>query len=535
MKYKVILADDEEEVLQSIRRKLDWENYGFEVVETFLNGRDVMEFLETQEADLVITDIRMPFMDGLELAKYISEYYPQIKVIIISGYGDFNYAKEAMLYRVSDYVLKPVNAKEMGGVLQRARETLDREQEEKKNIHLLKSQYMEHLPIIRESLLNQLVSGDVQKEELSERLENCGIHIGDAGSWTAVLFQIDKFEQQTGDEKIDKQYASLYIRNLIQERFGEEYNYAFFYSRLGECLIFGMKEPEQIVRILLRLNGIARESRRMMGLCLAIGVGKIKKDLLEIEASFKEAREALMYRQMAKYGEVIYMEDINLPEKDHIFFDEKSREMLFSAIKFGDSSDIRAALKKIHTELNDRNITGNGWQSWSISVMNALLLFEQQYSYAAKTIFKSRLDCMEILDRYRDMDSFFEWLETGAMLVGSYFEKERTNKNKSIIEVAREYMQEKFADPEISLEAVAAEIGLTPTYFSSIFKKETGETFVEYLTRLRLEEAMRMLKETDEKIYSVAEKTGYPDAGYFSYIFKKKYGISPIQYRRQRK
>lgn len=162
-------------------------------------------------------------------------------------------------------------------------------------------------------------------------------------------------------------------------------------------------------------------------------------------------------------------------------------------------------------------------------------LFDQQHPDVAEAVFGGRLDCMEILSRYEDMDSFFEWLEKESLMLGAYFEKERMNKNKSIIEVAREYMQKKFAEPEISLEVVAAEIGLTTTYFSSLFKKETGETFVEYLTRLRLEEAMRMLEETDEKIYSVAEKTGYPDAGYFSYIFKKKYGISPIQYRRQRK
>lgn len=166
MKYKVILADDEEEVLQSIQRKLEWGKYRFEVVETFLNGSDVMEFLETQEADLVITDIRMPFMDGIEVAKRISERYPQIKVIILSGYGDFNYAKEAMSYHVSDYILKPVNAKEMEEVLRRAREELDREREEKKSIHFLKSQYMKNLPIIRESLLNQLISGEVQEEEI---------------------------------------------------------------------------------------------------------------------------------------------------------------------------------------------------------------------------------------------------------------------------------------------------------------------------------------------------------------------------------
>ncbi len=133
MKYKVILADDEEEALFGIQRNLDWEGYGFEVVGTFGNGRDVMEFLETQEADIVITDIRMPFMDGIELAKNIYDSYPQTKVIIISGYGDFQYAKEAMSYRVMDYILKPVNAREMGEALQKVYETLEQEIRERQN------------------------------------------------------------------------------------------------------------------------------------------------------------------------------------------------------------------------------------------------------------------------------------------------------------------------------------------------------------------------------------------------------------------
>lgn len=327
----------------------------------------------------------------------------------------------------------------------------------------------------------------------------------------------------------------MYIRNLIQERFGEEYNYAIFYSSMGECIIFGMEEREQVGKIMLRLNGIARESRRMVGICLVIGVGKVKENILEIKASFKEAREAMMYRKMAKASEVIYMEDINIPAKDYILFDDESKEMLLSAVKFGDENDIRAAVKKIAGELRARNISEGGWRSWSVSVMNALLLFEQQYPAVEESIFKGRLDSMKVLSRYKDMDSFFGWLEEKALLVGAYFKKERVNKNKSIIEVAREHMKKKFAEPKISLEAVAMEIGLTPTYFSSLFKKETGESFVEYLTKLRLEEAMRLLDETDEKIYSIAEKTGYPDAAYFSYIFKKKYGVSPIQYRRQRK
>lgn len=534
MKYKVLMADDEEEVLQSIRRKINWDKYGFEVADTFLNGRDVMEFLETKEADIVITDIRMPFMDGIELARNISERYPHIKVILISGYGDFHYAKEAMSCGVSDYILKPVNGKEMGEVLERVKETLDREMEEKKNIHLLKKQYLANLPIIRENLLNRIITGDIRGEHLEEELENCGVSITAGTScWTVALVQIDKISGEGGG--IDEQYAFVYIRSLIQERMKNLCSYTIFYNRLGECIIFGMKEAKQFEKILLRLNSIVRESRRTLGICPAVGVGKIKSDLLETKASFEEAREALLYRKMAKDGEVICMRDIDISEKNSMLFEEKEREMIFSAIKFGNSDDIRLALQKIYSRIKNVNLSGSDWQVWSISVVNALLLFAWQHHDMTEKVFTDGLDCLKILSQYKDISSFFRWLEEKCLLCGIYFEKKRANKTRTIIEVAQEHIRKEFGNPEISLEKVAMEIGLTPTYLSSLFKKETGETFVEYLTRLRMEEAMRMLDETDEKIYIIAETTGYPDAGYFSYVFKKRYGVSPIQYRRKQK
>lgn len=534
MKYKVILADDEEEVLQSIHRQLDWENYGFEVVGTFLNGRDVMEFLETREADIVITDIRMPFMDGIELAKNISERFPQMKVIIISGYGDFHYAKEAMGYRVTDYILKPVSAKEMRQVLQRVREALDQEMEERKNIHLLEEQYRANLPVIREYLLNRLIAADANRENLDIMLENCGIAIGHASCWAVALIQIDRMEQK-GVNCINEQYASVRIRNLIQERFQSLYTYATFYSPYGECVIFGMKSPDQIERILLRLSGVAQESRRMLDIYPAIGVGRIKNHLLEAKASFEEAREALMYRKMAWDGEVIYMEDINISEQNLVLFDEESREKLFSAMKFGNDGDIKEALRQMYAQLDNQNMSRSVCQAYLVSVLNALLLFAQKYTAVMEKLFEGTPDCVMILKQYENPEAFFGWLEDRCLRIGKYFEKERIDKAKNIVEIAQEYIQQEFSDPEICLEKTAMEIGLTTAYFSGLFKKETGEAFVEYLTRLRLEKAMQMLDETDAKIYEIAEKTGYSDAGYFSHVFKKKYGVSPIQYRRQRK
>ena len=168
MNYRVVLADDEPEVLRSIQRTLDWEKYGFSVVGAFLNGLDVLEFLENHDVDIVFTDIRMPFMDGIELMHKIKEKYPYIKLVIISGYDDFQYAKEALIHGVLDYILKPINAREMSEVLQKVKDKMDTELEEKQSIQKLRNLYLENQPIIRENFLNRLVLGNIKAKALQE-------------------------------------------------------------------------------------------------------------------------------------------------------------------------------------------------------------------------------------------------------------------------------------------------------------------------------------------------------------------------------
>lgn len=187
MNYRVVLADDEPEVLRSIQRTLDWEKYGFSVVGAFLNGLDVLEFLENHDVDIVFTDIRMPFMDGIELMHKIKEKYPYIKLVIISGYDDFQYAKEALIHGVLDYILKPINAREMSEVLQKVKDKMDTELEEKQSIQKLRNLYLENQPIIRENFLNRLVVGNIKAKALQEEKKTGLIRMGEYKYWATAL------------------------------------------------------------------------------------------------------------------------------------------------------------------------------------------------------------------------------------------------------------------------------------------------------------------------------------------------------------
>ena len=348
------------------------------------------------------------------------------------------------------------------------------------------------------------------------------IRMGEYKYWATALAQIYQIEQKDHGETMDSQLASIYIRNLIRNSISDDIYYEAFYNPLGECILFGMNEPEEMEKILLKLNDIAKESKRVMKIKAAIGVGKIKDELIKVKESFEEAKEALSYRKMSQDGDVIYMEDIDKSEQVLLLFDEKAQDKLFTAVKFGKEEDIHAVIRKMKEYLIKADMSSSSYQAYSMSVINALLVFARQQDLEIEEVFDGIPNYLEIMQKYASADTFMEWLEEQCIRLNASQGRERENKAKGIIEEAKQKIQEEFGDPDIGLEKIAAEVGLTQTYFSSLFKKETGMSFVEYLTDTRMKEAMRLLKETSEKIYVVAQKVGYLESGYFSHVFKKK-------------
>ena len=196
--YRIILVDDEEEVRKSMIKKLDWEAAGFQVVGDAENGQEALEMIEQLEPDVLMTDIRMPYMDGLELVRRIRQKYPSMKVLIFSGFDDFEYAQQAITLNVTEYILKPVNVEELTEILSRVKIKLDQEIEERRNVDRLRERYQHSLPILREVFLNDLVRGNVQEGQEEARLKEYGVDILGAQKWTTAVVSLEAEEQAKG-------------------------------------------------------------------------------------------------------------------------------------------------------------------------------------------------------------------------------------------------------------------------------------------------------------------------------------------------
>ena len=301
--YRIMLVDDEEEVRKAIIRNMDWEKLGFTVVGDAENGEDALEKLEQWEPDVVITDIRMPYMDGLTLTARIREKYPSMKILIFSGYDDFEYAKQAIKLNVTEYILKPVNSEELSVILKRIRVSLDEEIEQRRNIDSLRSSYLGSLPILRELFLNNLVHGTVDMETAAVRFEEYGISILDARKWLAAVIHVGQVEQiETKELSMHQELIPISVRGLVEDCLQTYCRCTIFTSPEGITVIAAIDENNTQTGLINLFHDICKESRRVLEVGITIGVGHSCDRLQDIGEAYRSAVDALGYRAIVGEG-----------------------------------------------------------------------------------------------------------------------------------------------------------------------------------------------------------------------------------------
>ena len=529
--YSVLLVDDEEEVYSVIMKKLDWEAMGFRIAGYARNGVEALEMAEEIQPDVVMTDIKMPYMDGLTLSKKLKELYQKIKIIIFSGFDEFEYAKEAIKIEAEEYILKPINSNELQEVFERIRTNLDRELDEKRNIEKLRAYYMESLPVLQENFYTSLIEGRIPASEIEKYLKQYQI------PWSGPYYVATILHISTPDPQLelDPFLLGMSVKQLAEEQFVDKWrSNTFFY--LGDILVITqLKETEEITAYTNAMDRFCKLAKRVCGAKVTAGIGPVCDEIAELPASYQGARNAVSYRVIYGNTRAINIAEIDPQGSAEEPWEEQSIGNILKKIKTGDEQALKEAVKESVTQLSGRGASLQKYQIFITELIAEIFRFGTLNGLNLDEIFSGTGDIYREVLQMESPEALENWLLKTGRQMQEMIQNGRQDTTKSFVTKAIEYVREHYADSGLNVESVCKNLSVSTAYFSTVFKKETGKTFINYLTEYRMEQALDLLLNQDEKTYVIAEKVGYSDPNYFSYAFKKQFGMSPSKYKAEKR
>jgi two-component system, response regulator YesN len=523
MSYKVFFVEDEIITREGIRDNVDWQASGFEFCGEATDGEMALPLLRTAQPDVLITDIKMPFMDGLQLSKIVRERMPWMKIIILSGHDEFEYAQKAISLGVADYLLKPVTVQKLQNILQKLTVQLDQERKEQDNLKKLQAQVEENQATLRERLLFKLVVGAISPTDAIENGQIFGLDLA-ARYYLVMIVKIelgDRTEQYDHDEYQQMQH----VLTALAEKNPD----IFVLKRDWGDLILIMKgsTPEYLEEerdlLLAEIQQMVAKTRYQ----LTLGVGASKNRIADISQSFVEALMNLQnpsYRNGAGWNQA--MERVELLKMDK------------SAVE----DYLRCGAKDQFDEFFNTYIGTLGETALkSVAIKN--YIFVDVILATAKLINELGGEIDKVIPELNFIETILSKVksveqlrEQAYKIVSSgldYRDSRPNGQHLDLIHQAKAYIEHHYADPELSLNNVAAQANLSASHFSVVFSQETCQTFKEYLTEIRINKAKELLRMTRLRSADIAYQVGYNDPHYFSSVFKKNTGLSPIEFRSQ--
>ena len=532
-KIKVFLVEDEVIIRSGVKKSINWEQEGYEFVGEASDGELAYPMILKEKPDILITDIRMPFMDGLELSRLVKKELPDIKILILSGYDEFEYAKKAIKIGVTEYLLKPISAAKLTEVLNAVAETIRQENEEKNLLETYFAEMRENTERDKMRLFEKLLMGDLSMGEILEAGERFGMNLG-ASCYKIVLFKIlanlenHVYAEQMVDACSSVEQAASMMEGVYVFQRGVE-GWAFLLTAQDE------KSMEESAKILYQ--NLEQAMKNYTQLEYFGGIGSTVPRIRSLKQSFREADRAFAARFVEEANQIISQKEFEKSQMEEglkmqgVVQIGKSREMLQKFLSNGTREEVKAFSDAYISRIEEENIRSTMVRQYVvIDVCIVILSFCERISSANRL----QEEAEELQKMMQKIHSLSEIKKYVVRLLNEAIElrdAESGRRYSDLIAAAEKEIENHYMTEEISLNTVAISVGMSPSYFSSIFSKEAGKTFVEYLTEVRIEKAKEFLMCSSMKTSEIGYEVGYKDPHYFSYIFKKVQGCSPKEYR----
>ncbi len=522
MPYKIIIVDDEVLDLQALKVFIPWQELGYVVAGAVNSGSLALELMNEQPIDLLLTDIHMPMMSGLELARKAKEKQADIRIMFISGHQEFNYAKTALSLQASSYVLKPIDDNELMDALLAVKRELDHEKERRET----EETYKQLIPKIQKELWQSLLeeppatANTTAYNEIEEQLMQlqwpvqAAIIEPDDLAWKLQLF----------DEQEKKELLAQFRRQVYSACTEQNIQYVF---KLGEQRFVMLVEKFASDQLIAMNNSI----QSALPFTVTGGLGNAVDNPGQLYLSYEQAAAALDHKMFAGKGRWIAYEDIPDAEIEQVEHLDVQLDTLLEAVEQYD-------LVKLHDELAVLFQMPAQWSSkftvynFVLHVVMKLHVFLHQQNEDLFKILGLELKDLDVLMRFETVSDIHSWMRRNLYEISEMLNQKRLNRNSRLIRDIIEYVRHHLQD-SLTLRQIADRFTFSPNYLGLLFKEQTGKLYSDYVIELRMDKAADLLKDPTIKVYEVADQVGYRYLPYFSKQFKKSFGMTPNEYRKQ--
>jgi len=526
---KVFICEDESIVREGLRDMIPWEKYGCEFVGDAPDGEMALPMIRELKPDVLITDITMPFMDGLSLSKIVTSEQPDIKVIIISGYSDFEYARQAIELGVEQYLLKPVTKADMIKALEGIRQKIIEENEQKNYLSKYEQEFKKFERFSHRAFFERLVEGSLSVQEIYEQANNLHLNLS-ANGYNMVIFTI-RDVQQSG-------YAddAANVTESLLNHFMQYPDFIIFRCNLLSYAVLVKGDQDRLAQLSDRCVKMIRQHCEEASAALDwyVAVGVPTNRLSGLSGCYADANRAFAYRYMFPDRHVFTSEMLKSEQYAPTAVNTNAMDagkldpmIIRNFVRTGTLAETDAFTDEYITSLDgvENAMLFRYYLLVSIRVNAELELRDEGVALPEIAVSLPAVDVNIGADNVR---GYLKEILGNAIKLRDV---EAQKRSSDIIDSALKYIDRNYTDENISLDSVAVASNISANYLSALFSQKVGLSFVEYITKKRMARARQLLRNTSKRSGEIAVDIGYKDPRYFSFVFKKKHGCTPSQYR----
>jgi two-component system response regulator YesN len=531
---KVMIVDDDNIARTNIKIMIDWERNGYEICAEAMNGEEAIQLITETKPQIIITDMSMPVMDGISLIEYLNKKHPQIKVIVLSGYQEFDYVRKSMKYGAVDYVLKhTLNAQVLLDILNAAKEKLMEELSEQARKIMLEEQINESKTLLRQKFIHQLTQGAVsEKDEIMRRIDELKLDI-ECRNLAIILFEIDDYNiisERFSSGEIYKLISS--VESIVAGILKGNVKAVASHLQDGKFIVifsFGNIRSDMYIHdiIITTISRIKSSIKRNLNITACFSYSKIFNDITNLHKYFREAEIALFDRFFRGKDQIIDRSSCAGSYDEYISLELSEEKSIIEALKARDHKKIEESLDKVFSKIIDNKLSYNSVQMMCAELINIVNRAARETGIDIKRVYSDKDIPYDSMKKMETLIEMREWILRSYTRLADMIGEVSANENYSeYTKKAISYILKNYTK-NLSLNEVAEYVGINSSYLSRVFKEDCGMGFVEYLNKIRVGYAKQLIETEGLKLKDVAKRVGFNNYTYFFKVFKDVLNVTP--------